>query len=111
MSDLPGEGIEHSRDYAVKVLTVEEPFQSEEWQEIRSYKELRDKIAYTESRLVSQRDEPLVEYVRKHPLLLFGIAGEVVIEKGFCEEVIQTVIRFSKQLPETWDEFMEPLPF
>ena len=100
LDDLVGRGIERAKRYLAKVLRVDFPSKSPDWQELTNYNKLRNVLAHTEGRLsAAQRSKHIGCYVAKHQYLDLDSLGYIVIHKGFCEEVIDTALRFFKQLP------------
>ena len=95
-----GRGIRGARRYLTTVAGVSIASDNPEWQRLIDYTKLRHVLAHTEGRLTDARDrEQLETFVDRHPYLKLDAEGYIIIGQGFCEEVINTALRFFKQLP------------
>lgn len=99
LTDIAGRGIDRAMSYLTKVAHV--PFQcdqSPEWNEIQHYRRLRNCIVHNEGFLdesVAQRKQ-LEVYIRQKSNLMLSTANrtEIIIDKGFCAEAIETITKF-----------------
>jgi hypothetical protein len=100
VDDLQGRGIEGAKEYIQRIAKEPFPSDSREWHELTEYRKLRNVLAHTEARLSEpQRSAHIGGYVKNHPHLDLDHQGGILIRRGFCEEVIETAVRFLKQLP------------
>lgn len=104
--DLPlnkvmGKGIERAKLYLTKVAGVTFPYDSCEWRELTNYNKLRNVLAHAEGRLShAERERHLRDYVDRHPHLKLEFDGSIIIQEGFCEEVVEAALTLFKRLPK-----------
>ena len=101
LSKVTGKGIERAKLYLTKVAGVAFPSDSREWRELTNYNKLRNVLAHSEGRLPDvEREGHLRDYVDRHPHLELEFDGSIIIQEGFCEEVVEAAFQFFKQLPK-----------
>lgn len=95
--------LEKAEKYLIEEAKNEFP-KTPEWTEIDNYRKLRNCIIHNQGTLtLSDNDQFLRNvYIPRHPQYLeiaFGLYGyEVILHRGFCGEVIDTVDTFFQQL-------------
>ena len=101
LNELAGRGIKRARLYLAKVASVAFPADSEEWQRLTDYNKLRNVIAHAEGQLSeSDRRGHLGQYIAHHPYLQLESDEDILVQEGFCEEVVETALRFFKRFPK-----------
>ncbi|MEC3429861.1 hypothetical protein BK721_12930 [Bacillus thuringiensis serovar nigeriensis] len=100
-SDLRGNGIVGAMMYITKVFNVESPFQSQEWERIKSYNKIRNIIAHQNGRL-SVEDQGKLKSEEKEIDKLEYIAVNdsytIALESPFCFKVLEDMESFFKEL-------------
>ena len=82
------------------IIFTRKPFEGEEWSRLQDYNKLRNRLAHTDGRLTKEKaDTHLVTYVERHKYLELDWEGNVLIHQGFCEEVVDTAVRFFREFP------------
>lgn len=100
LRELRRKGIGGARVYLTKVAGAELASSGREWQALTDYNKVRNLLAHAGGRLSKEgREGHLGEYIREHPHLRLDWDVALVIEQGFCEEVIDTSLGFLKHLP------------
>jgi len=100
LNDLNGKGVNRARKYLIKVMNIGFP-DAPHWQEIQNYNKLRNCIVHNDGKLVGTSDEEVLKkYIENNSYLKIDF-GEVFIERGFCENVFETIEKFSKQLDDS----------
>lgn len=103
--DFRDEGIWVVKSYLAETIDLDLE-RSEEWSEITCYNKLRNCIVHNNGRLRDCRySRFLGEYISRHSFLnLNDLLGEVELEEGFCEEVIETFDAFEEYLDVCFEE-------
>jgi hypothetical protein len=103
VEDPPDKSIRRARKYLTDIAMVDFP-DSREWKEITKYQKLRNCIVHNEGRLSGcQHSEFLTNYISRNLYLELTQCGDTfVIRKAFCEEVLQTVRGFFRQLESSF---------
>jgi len=103
-------GIVHAREYLKNAGVEFTRSSASEWEEIQNYRKLRNCIVHNEGALTGWADsEHLKRYASRKPHLELRKRAEtfvemsreydkIVVRKGFCEKVLQTMDSFLHQL-------------
>jgi hypothetical protein len=69
LNDLNGQGIERAKLYLKKVANIDAPFNSQSWQKIKKYAELRNVMAHAtgELDLSNDKHKKILEFACHHP--------------------------------------------
>lgn len=103
-SDLKGHGIPRAKTYLTKVVGITFPDSLKSLgDEIGNYRKLRNCFAHNQNRLTSNKDGDHLRnhYIPSHRqhIHLGGLEGdEIILRRGFCEEVIKTFRAFFQEL-------------
>jgi hypothetical protein len=93
-SDITG----RVKTYLTRELQIAFPFgDSPEWNEIQGYRTLRNCIVHNEGKVTgSRREADIRQYIGQKTTLSLsaGAAEKVILHKGFCEEVLDTIEKF-----------------
>ena len=106
LSDMNGKGIDRSTAYLEKVAGISMRCDSQEWKQIKTIRELRNKIAHQDGRLVSKQGRPALEiisYVEKSPFLKKDTDG-VILKKGFLKCVVDAFRAYFELIGESIKE-------
>jgi len=119
----PDQSIERAKKYLVEEAKVNFP-ESEEWKRLVAYKRVRNQVVHNEGLLPSDEEiqklskrkrskikalnKALKEYIVNHPHLALSTPAsgqsvgnhrpEIIIHKGFCEEIVATCEKFFQDL-------------
>jgi hypothetical protein len=106
LTDIGGKGIDRSTKYLEKVAGLDVHYNSREWQEIKKIREIRNKIAHQDGRLVTKKGTPtseLILYVEQSEFLKKD--GDVVVLKdGFLKYVVDTFRAYFERIGESIEE-------
>ena len=98
----PDKSIGRARKYLREIAGIRFP-DKPEWAEMKNYQKLRNCIVHSQGTLSSCRNANYLrnDYIPRHSYLDIGsglYGEEVMLLKGFCEEVIQTIDSFFQRL-------------
>lgn len=100
-SDLNGNGIVRAMTYIMKVFNVESPFQSQEWDRIKSYNKIRNIIAHQNGRLSVEDQGRLNSEEKELDKLQYVKVNDfhaIILESPFCFQVLKDIESFFKEL-------------
>lgn len=106
VSDIEGKGIDRSTKYLAKVAGLNVHHNTEDWREINRIRELRNKIAHQDGRLITTKGQPalnLISYVEQSPFLKKD-GHEVVLKEGFLKHVVDTFAAYFKLIGDSIKE-------
>jgi hypothetical protein len=91
--------IERVKKYFTKVLRIDFPSKSHEWQTIHDYHRIiRNCIVHTQGRITELKEkdrEKLQRYIAKdNNIVLFGKDEKLYLKKEFCEDACKTIETF-----------------
>ena len=69
LDDLKGQGVVRAKLYLKKVASIDDPFNSQSWQKIKKYAELRNVMAHAtgELDLSNDKHKKVLDFARQHP--------------------------------------------
>jgi hypothetical protein len=95
--DLTGQGIERARNYLVKVVGINptEP----EWEGLANYQKLRNCLVHSQGDLAECKNARYLRETYIPTQKYLSLSGNrVILERGFCEEVIANIHVFFEKL-------------
>jgi hypothetical protein len=99
LSDLGDKGIDRSTKYLEKVVGLNVHRASQEWQEIKKIKNIRNDIVHRAGKL--RGDPAVIKWVNKLESLSLDDEGEIVVGKGFLSHVIHTYATYFKLIGDS----------
>lgn len=106
LSDIRGDGIERAKIYLEKVLKMNFPSRSVEWQEIRNFSKLRNCLVHNSGNLSGLRNRDDAEALKRYVLSRLQLqieVDEILLERGFCYEALNIIGRFLYKLKTAQD--------
>jgi len=91
-------GIDRARVYLTKVLRVNFPSDSPEWEEIQSIRRLRNCIVHNHGKCDGDKFKSLRDYVAQNSDTLSLSGDEIVLSGEFCEQALHAVGKFVQRL-------------
>jgi hypothetical protein len=101
--DMKGLGIDRAKIYLTKVMNINFSLLNKEWEKLKSFKEVRNKLVHNYSEIESNENEKWVKLQNKLKGLEFyslNHYSEIRLEKGFIEFFIRTLKSFLEKLLE-----------
>ena len=103
--DIAGKGIDQARTYFAKVIGVQFPTGTQEWQTIRKLQRVRNAIVHLGGQLAIPRDgtdrhAEIRKCVNGLPGAKVDNTSQIVLSQEFCQYAIETVRGFLKKLNE-----------
>ena len=81
----------------IEAFGIEVPLADSEWQELRRYQEVRNKIMHEGAALPDSGD--LARYARDHEIASSWTGRELELNRAFCDEAIRNLEQFSIKDP------------
>lgn len=97
VTDLPGKGLRRSKLYMAKYIGVDFPADTDVWNRVLKYADIRNLIAHRDG-LVKDDDPELIRFIKNNPRLSVDETNRVQLHEGFLEEVIDYLHRFFEEL-------------
>ena len=98
-SDIRGENdIDRARTYLTKVLQVNFPNNTQEWEEIQNIRKLRNCIVHNHGKCGGEKYKSLRDYVAQNSDTLSLSNNEIVLRGEFCKQALRTIGKFIQQL-------------
>ncbi|MGI6366134.1 MAG: hypothetical protein ACOX2G_10500 [Bacillota bacterium] len=95
VEDLRGNGIIRAGTFLSKVCRVDFPWDSEEWNQLKEYNQLRNILVHNDGR---DQGNHLKQLVESSSGLEVKEDGAVHLQRQFCPEVLETVRKFFAKL-------------
>lgn len=99
VTDLPGKGLRRSKLYMAKYVGVDFPADTEVWNNVLKYADIRNLIAHRDG-LVKDDDPELIRFIENNPCLSIDDTHRVCLHEGFLTEVIDQLRRLFEILSE-----------
>jgi hypothetical protein len=99
VTDLPGKGLRRSKLYMAKYIGVDFPADTEVWNRMLKYADIRNLIAHRDG-LVKDDDPELIRFIENNSRLSVDETNRVQLHEGFLAEVIDCLHRFFEVLSE-----------
>lgn len=105
--DLRGEGIDRSINYLEKVAGLDVHRASQEWQEIKNIRNIRNAIVHRGGKVPNEdsvrdgTDKAIVAFINKTESLSRDDFGEISLGKGFLSSVIRTYASYVKLIGDS----------
>jgi hypothetical protein len=102
-SDLYGDGIDRSTKYLEKVAGLNVHRDSQQWREIDKIREIRNKIAHQDAKLITKKGNPateLITYVDESQYLKNDY-GAIVLMEGFLKHVVDLFNAYFRLISES----------
>jgi hypothetical protein len=102
-SDLSGDGIDRSTKYLEKVAGLNVHRDSQQWCEIDKIREIRNKIAHQDAKLITKRGNPATELITcvDESQYLKNDYGVVVLMEGFLKHVVDLFSAYFRLISES----------
>jgi len=97
VSDIKGQNdIDKAKVYITKVLCADFPSNSSRWRDIQASRRIRNCIVHNSGEVEegSPDRKPIEDYIKVNKGLLRLSGNEIVLERGFCEKMLQATKDF-----------------
>jgi len=114
---LSGKGIEKAKVYLSDVVNLDFPSNSQEWQKIKDYQNIRNCFAHSEG-IINEGDKKLIHSVEKiDSVSIIGYEADITmgrsihLEKDFINNLINTLKDFWVLIEEQYLELLYPVHY
>lgn len=98
-SDIRGENdIDRARVYLTKILRINFPSDSTEWEEIQNIRRLRNCIVHNHGECDKDKYKSVRDYVIRNPTTLSLSGDEIILSGDYCKRALSIVAKFIKLL-------------
>ena len=100
LDDINGKGIIKYQTFLEKVVGVDFPDDTPEWDKLKFYNEIRNLVAHCDSQIDENRKDQknLIARIQKTPSIVLDQNNRISFEQGFIKEVIEAMSNFIFEL-------------
>jgi hypothetical protein len=103
IEEIKGKGIFRSRIYLEKVIGVNFPEKSSQWQDIMIYNRIRNSIVHSDGRLDAEKENQVKIFIDQKKWIELDTSKRIQLLGTFYQEVIETLEKF-------FDELLDAIP-
>jgi len=110
VSDIKGQNdIDKAKVYITKVLCADFPSTASQWADIQASRRIRNCIVHNGGEVEdgSIDRKPIEDYIRANRGLLRLSGNEILLERGFCEKMLQVAMEFFDLLGQSLLDFIK----